>query len=345
MSDKLSGSGVAGYAARPYLDAIMRICVVGAGAIGGYMGAELALAGEDVTLIARGPHLAAIKQRGLVLRMPDGTERVAANCEATDDIKEAGPHDVVILALKAHHIEAVAPDVPALFNQQTIVVTVQNGIPWWYFQKHGGELDGRRLESLDPRGVIEANIEADRILGCIAHPATEKPEPGVIRVVEGNRFPVGELDGSKSERVKMVAALLTHAGFKSRVVTDVRAHIWLKALGNVSFNPISVLTNATLVDICEFPETRELSARMMKEAQDVAEKLGITFRHTIDQRIEGAAHVGAHKTSMLQDVEAGRPIELAALVGAVIELGRLTNTPTPSIDAVYACVKLRSAVG
>ncbi len=196
----------------------MRICVVGAGAIGGYMGAELALAGEDVTLIARGPHLAAIKQRGLVLRMPDGAERVAADCEATDDIKEAGPHDVVILALKAHHIEAVAPDVPALFNQQTIVVTVQNGIPWWYFQKHGGELDGRRLESLDPSGVIEANIEADRIIGCIAHPATEKPEPGVIRVVEGNRFPVGELDGSKSERVKMVAALLTHAGFKSRVV-------------------------------------------------------------------------------------------------------------------------------
>ena len=318
----------------------MRICVVGAGAIGGFMGAKLALAGEEVTLIARGPHLDAIRENGLKLIMDDGAEHLTRNCKATSELEEAGPQDVVILAIKAHQIEAVAPRVRALFGPDTIVVTVQNGIPWWYFQKHGGELDGRRLESLDPNGVIAANIEVDRIIGSIPYPAAEKTEPGVIRHVEGNRFPLAELDGSKSDRVKRLSDVFTKAGFKARVLTDIRSQIWLKAWGNLSFNPISALTGATLVEICQFPATRELSATMMREAQEIAHKLGVTFRHTVEQRIAGAEKVGAHKTSMLQDVEAGRSIELEALVGSVIELGRLTDTPTPSIDAVYACVKL-----
>lgn len=318
----------------------MRICVVGAGAIGGFLGAKLALAGSDVTLIARGPHLTAIQQRGLKLIMADDTEHVAHNTQATDDVSGCGTHDVVILALKAHQIEAVASQLPGLYESETVVIPVQNGIPWWYFQKHGGEFDGKRLESLDPDGVIETNVPADRIIASIAYPATDKPEPGVIRQVEGNRFPVAELDGSESERVKRLATLFSAAGFKSRVTTDIRSHIWVKAWGNLSFNPISALTGATLVDICQFPETRALSTAMMEEAQEIAHKLGITFRHTIEQRIAGAERVGAHKTSMLQDVEAGRPLELEALVGVVAELGRLTDTPTPSIDAVYACVKL-----
>ncbi len=318
----------------------MRISVVGAGAIGGYMGAELALAGEDVTLIARGSHLRAIREHGLTLIREDGTDHVVTNCSATDNLHEAGHQDIVILAIKAHQIAAVARDIATMLGPDTIVVTVQNGIPWWYFHKHGGEFEGTRLESLDPNGAIEASIEAERIVGGIAYPAADKPRPGVIRVVEGNRFPVGELDGSKSERVKMVADLFGKAGLRSKVLTDIRSHIWVKAWGNLSFNPISALTGATLAEICQFPATRELSARMMRESQEIAEKLGIRFRHTIEQRIVGAEKVGAHKTSMLRDVEEGRATELAALVGVFIELGRLTNTPTPSIAAVYACVKL-----
>ncbi len=304
------------------------------------MGAELALAGEDVTLIARGPHLRAIREHGLTLIREDGTDHVVTNCSATDDLHEPGHQDIVILAIKAHQIAAVARDIATMLGPDTIVVTVQNGIPWWYFHKHGGEFEGTRLESLDPNGAIEASIEVEHIIGGIAYPAADKPRPGVIRVVEGNRFPVGELDGSKSERVKMVADLFGKAGLRSKVLTDIRSHIWVKAWGNLSFNPISALTGATLAEICQFPATRELSARMMRESQEIAEKLGIRFRHTIEQRIAGAEKVGAHKTSMLQDVEEERAIELEALVGVFIELGRLTNTPTPSIAAVYACVKL-----
>ncbi len=320
----------------------MRICVVGAGAIGGFMGAKLSLAGEDVTLIARGPHLAAIRQNGLKLIMQDGTELVARDAKATDDFAEVGPTDVVILALKAHQIADVAAEMAGLLGPDTVLVTVQNGIPWWYFHKLGGELEGTRLRSLDPAGVIEKHIPYDSIIGSIAYPACEKPEPGVIKHVEGNRFPVAELDGSKSERVKTIAALFTNAGFKSKVSTDIRSQIWLKAWGNLSFNPISALTRARLSEICKFPETRQLAADMMSEAQEIAEKLGVTFRLTIDQRIEGAERVGAHKTSMLQDVELGRALETEALIGVIAELGRLTNTATPSVDAVYALTKLLS---
>ena len=318
----------------------MRICVVGAGAIGGLMGAKLALSGQEVTLIDQGAHLAAIKENGLKLVMEDGAELLAKDLKATDSFDEAGTQDMVILALKAHQIEAVAPKLPALFDADTSIVTVQNGLPWWYFQRHGGEFDGRRLETLDPTGVIEANIEAERIIGCVVYPAAAVIEPGVIHHVEGDRFPVGELDGSESERAKTLCQTLIDAGFRSRVVEDIRSEIWLKAWGNLSFNPISALTHATLLDICRFPEARTLAANMMKEAQEIAEKLGIEFRHTIERRIEDAEAVGAHKTSMLQDVEARRSLEVEALIGAVIELARLTNTPSPSIDAVCACVKL-----
>lgn len=318
----------------------MKSCIVGAGAIGGLIGARLALAGEEVTLIARGPHLAAIRAQGLTLVAADGSEQVARNVSATDKIDEAGEHDVVVLALKAHQIAEVADKLPALFGAETVVVTVQNGIPWWYFQKLGGELDGKRLETLDPDGVIERNIGVERIIGSIAYPAAEKTAPGVIRHVEGLRFPLGELDGAKTERLKEVSKLFVRAGFRSPMLSDIRAQIWLKAWGNLSFNPISALTGATLAGICRFPLTRRLAADMMGEAKEIAEKLGVKFRHTIEQRIAGAEAVGEHKTSMLQDVEAGRQLEVEALIGVAAELGRLTDTPTPSIDAVYACVKL-----
>ncbi len=321
----------------------MRICIVGAGAIGGFVGAKLARAGEDVTLIARGEHLDAIRTAGLKLVTSDGDEETATNVRATDKLEEAGRHDLVILALKAHQIADVAQQLPGLYDEATPVITMQNGIPWWYFQRHGGPLDGSRLRTLDPEGVIERNVPADRIIGCIAYPATEKTAPGVIHHVEGNRFPFGELDGTKSERAAAIAAVFTNAGFKSRVVADIRSQIWLKAWGNLSFNPISALTGATLAEICRFPETRALAAAMMQEARAIAEKLGVTFRHTIEQRIAGAEKVGDHKTSMLQDLESGRPLELSGLVEAIIELGRLTETPTPSIDAVFALVKLRSS--
>ena len=318
----------------------MKICIVGAGAIGGLMGAKLALAGEEVTLIARGAHLEAMQKNGLKLIEEDGSEHVAKNVRATSRIAEAGKQDVVILALKAHQVEPIAKEIPALFHDQTAVVTTQNGIPWWYFQKHGGEFEGRRVETVDPQGHLMASIEVERILGCVVYPAAEIVSPGVIKLIEGNRFPVGELDGSETERVKNITATFTKAGFKSPVLKDIRSEIWLKLWGNLSFNPISALTHSTLVDICQFPLTRSLAADMMTEAQTIAHKLNIEFRVSLEKRIAGAEKVGKHKTSMLQDIEIGRAIEIDALVGAVIELGKLTQTPTPHIDAVYACVKL-----
>lgn len=318
----------------------MKICIVGAGAIGGLMGAKLALAGEEITLIARGAHLEAMQKNGLKLIEEDGSEHVAKKVRATSRIAEAGKQDVVILALKAHQVEPIANEIPALFHDKTAVVTTQNGIPWWYFQKHGGEFEGRRVETVDPQGHLMASIGVERILGCVVYPAAEIASPGVIKLIEGNRFPVGELDGSESERVKNITATFTKAGFKSPVLKDIRSEIWLKLWGNLSFNPISALTHSTLVDICQFPLTRSLAADMMTEAQTIAHKLNIEFRVSLEKRIAGAEKVGKHKTSMLQDIEIGRAIEIDALVGAVIELGRLTNTPTPHIDAVYACVKL-----
>ncbi len=318
----------------------MKICVVGAGAIGGLMAAKFALADEEVTVIDQGAHLAAIKKNGLKLIWQDGSEHVVKNIAATDSFEEIDPQDLVILALKAHYLESIAPKVPSLLGAGTMIVTVQNGIPWWYFQRHGGPHDGQRLDSLDPSGVLAKNIDAARLIGCVVYPAADVPEPGVIHHVEGDRFPIGELDGSETERVQRLYDVLVKAGFRSRILDNIRSEIWLKAWGNLSFNPISALTHATLAAIYQFPETRKLAATMMQEAQDIAGKLGIAFRHTIEKRIEGAEGVGAHKTSMLQDVELGRSLEIEAIVGAVLELGRITETPAPSIAAVYACVKL-----
>ena len=321
----------------------MKLAIIGAGAIGGYVGAKLALAGEDVTFIVRGANLDAIRKNGIRLIMNDGAEHVASNVRATNDYSEAGGQDVVILAMKAHQVDAVADDVPKLFGADTAVVTMQNGIPYWYFHEHGGALQGTRLHSVDPSGRIGERIPAQRVIGCVVYPASELVAPGVVKHVEGERFPLGELDGSASERVKRVSACFENAGFKAPVLENIRAEIWLKLWGNLTFNPISALSHSTLVDICQFPLSRDLAAAMMREAQTVAGKLGIEFRVTIDKRIAGAERVGKHKTSMLQDIEAGRPPEIDALVGAVVELGRLTGTPTPHIDAVYALVKLLAA--
>lgn len=321
----------------------MRICVVGAGAIGGLLAVKLSLAGNDVTVVDRGVHLNAIRESGLKLIWEDGSEQVAKP-KGVESVADAGPQDLVILSLKAHFLDQVAREIDALFDENTMVVTTQNGIPWWYFQRHGGPHDGQKLDSLDPTGLLTRHIPAERIIGCVVYPAAAVSEPGVIHHVEGDRFPVGELDGSMSERVQAIHDVLVEAGFRSRVLDDIRSEIWLKAWGNLSFNPISALTHATLVDICEFAETRELAATMMREAQTIAEKLGVTFRHTIEKRIEGAASVGKHKTSMLQDVEHGRSLETEALIGAILEIGRVTDTEAPAIQAVYACVKLLNKV-
>lgn len=318
----------------------MKIAIIGAGAIGGYVGVKLALAGEEVTFIVRGANLEAIRENGMKLVMQDGTEHVAKNVRATNNYQEAGPQDMVILAMKAHQVEQVAAELPKLLGPETVVVTMQNGIPYWYFHKHGGALEGSQVKSVDPTGIISEKIPADHVIGCVVYPASELVAPGVVQHIEGDRFPVGELDGSASERVTKVSECFIKAGFKAPVLDNIRSEIWLKLWGNLTFNPISALSHSTLVDICQYPLTRDLAANMMQEAKSIANKLDIEFRVTLEKRIAGAEKVGKHKTSMLQDVEAGREPEIDALVGSVIELGRLTETPTPHIDSVYALVKL-----
>jgi 2-dehydropantoate 2-reductase len=319
---------------------MMKIAVIGAGAIGGLVGARLALAGEDVTFLVRGANLEALRNRGIRLIEADGQVKVAARVGATDDYGAAGPQDLVIVALKAHQVADVAGRIGALFGPDTVVVTMQNGIPFWYFHRHGGDYEGRAVLSVDPGGQLAQHIPPRRILGCVVYPAAELVSPGVIRHIEGSRFPLGELDGSGSERARAIGACFERAGLKAPVLDNIRAEIWLKLWGNLSFNPISALAHSTLVDICQHPLARDLAANMMREAEAVAAKLGIAFRVTLDRRIEGAEKVGKHKTSMLQDVEAGRGPEIDALVGSVIELARMTGTPTPHIDSAYALVKL-----
>jgi len=318
----------------------MKICVVGAGSIGGLLGVKLHNLGEDVTLIARGAHLDAIRKGGLKLLMNDGTVEVARGVKATADMTTLGTQDLVILGVKAHQIEPILDDINGLLGPDSTLLTTQNGIPWWYFQKHGGEFEGTPIRSVDPNGRIANAINPDHIIGCIAYPAAEITQPGTIRHVEGSRFPIGELEGIESDRARAISGLLTRAGFKAPILDDFRSELWLKLWGNLTFNPISALTHSTLVDICRFPLTRRLAERMMTEAQDVAHKLGITFRVSLAKRIQGAEKVGEHKTSMLQDLESGKAMEIDALIGAVAELGELTSTPTPSIDAAFALIKL-----
>jgi 2-dehydropantoate 2-reductase len=318
----------------------MKIAIIGVGAIGGYVGIRLALAGEDVTFIARGANLAALRSRGIRLVTADGGEQAVEQVKATDDYDAAGPQDLVILTMKAHQVEAVALDVPKLFGSDTVVVPMQNGIPYWYFHRHPGALAGTQVHSVDPSGLIGKHIPCERVIGCVVYPAAELVSPGVIKHVEGNRFPVGEPDGTSSARVKRVSECFIRGGLQAPVLSDIRAEIWLKLWGNLTFNPISALSRATLADICQYPPSRAVAAAMMSEAQTVANKLGITFRVSIDKRIAGAERVGHHKTSMLQDVESARTLEIDALLGSVVELARLTDTATPHIDTVYALTKL-----
>ena len=318
----------------------MRVAVVGAGAIGGYLGALLAAAGEEVTFIARGANLDAIRRDGMTVLLEDGREVASRGARACERPSEAGPHDVILLTVKAHQVTAIAPELHHLCHDATSIVTMQNGIPWWYFQNHGGEYDGTPVKSADPDGSISRLIAPKRIIGSVVYPAANLVAPGVVHVVEGKRFTLGELDGATTPRVQAISDSLTNAGLKAPITNDIRGEIWLKLWGNLSFNPISALTQATLVDLVQYPLTRELCIAMMREAEMIANTLGVTFRVGIDRRIAGAERVGAHKTSMLQDLEQGKPLEIDALVGSVVELGRLTGTPTPHIDAVYACVSL-----
>ena len=318
----------------------MKIAVVGAGAIGGYLGAKLSIAGEDVTFIARNQNLAAIQAHGFRLVLEDGTEQHAPQARAVQNMADAGPQDVVLITVKAHQVADLLPGLSALIGPDTMVVSMINGIPWWYFHQLPGPWQGQGLNSVDPGGRLAAGIDSQLLIGSVVYPAAELVAPGVVRVIEGNRFTLGEPDGSRSERIERLSQTMMRAGFKAPVSKDIRSEIWLKLWGNLSFNPISALTHATLEDICTFGPSRELAANMMAQAQSVAEKLGVQFKVSLDKRIAGAQAVGAHKTSMLQDVEAGRALELNALVGSVVELGRITGTPTPTIDAIYAATQL-----
>jgi len=318
----------------------MKIAIVGAGAIGGYLGAKLSNAGEAVTFIARNQNLAAIQKEGLRLILEDGREEHAPGVRAVQRMADAGPQDAVLLTVKAHQVGDLLPDLQELLGPKTMVVTMINGIPWWYFHRLAGAHEGRGLESVDPGSRIAGCIESERIIGSVVYPAAELVAPGVVRVIEGNRFTLGELDGSRSERIEALSQAMIRAGFKAPVSRDIRGEIWLKLWGNLSFNPISALTHATLEDICTFGPSRLLAANMMTEAQTVAEKLGVVFKISLEKRIAGAQAVGAHKTSMLQDVEHGRALELDALVGSVVELGRITETPTPTINAIFAAAQL-----
>jgi 2-dehydropantoate 2-reductase len=316
----------------------MKFCVIGAGSIGGLLAAKLAHAGEEVAVIARGAHLDAIRGNGLRL-IEEGDEFVVA-VKATDRIGELGPQDCVILGIKAHQVADVATETPALLGGETTILTAQNGIPWWYFFKHGGPHEGRRLESVDPGNVIADHLPIDRIVGSVVYAAAEIAAPGVIKHIEGNRFSIAEIDNSATPRVAALSQALTRAGFKAPVVSDIRAEIWTKLWGNLTFNPVSALTHTTLEDICRYPPTRALAARMMAEAQAIAEALGVRFRISIDKRIAGAEAVGRHKTSMLQDIEAGRAMETEALLGSVLEIGRVVGVAAPCLETVHALVSL-----
>jgi 2-dehydropantoate 2-reductase len=318
--------------------------IVGAGAIGGLLGVHLAISGQRVSVLARGDNLAAICSDGLKLVAPDGSVFVATDLEASDDVGLLGKQDVVFLALKAHQIAEVAHLLPLLYHEETVVVTLQNGVPWWFFQKFPGPFEGYRLRTLDPDGRLEKYIPVERIVASIAYPAAQKDAPGSVRLIEGDRFPVGELDGNRTDRVSRIAEVLTAAGFKSTVLTDIRSNLWVKAWGNLALNPISALTGATLAEICRYPATRALATQIMLEASEVAEKLGLRLRLSVEQRIQGAERVGDHKTSMLQDVEAGRALEIDALIGSFLELGSLTKTSMPATETLYSLVSLLNVV-
>ncbi|OSQ46591.1 2-dehydropantoate 2-reductase [Marivita geojedonensis] len=319
----------------------MKICVFGAGAIGGYMGVKLAQAGADVSLVARGPHLAAMQANGLKL-IEEGGEETVVSVTASDNPADLGVQDYVIVTLKAHSVPPIVDKMQPLIGPNTTIVSGVNGVPWWYFHMIGGEHEGTRLESVDPGNAQWDGFGPDRVLGCVVYPAAEVIEPGVVKHIEGNRFSLGEPDGSKSERAVALSQALSSAGLKAPVRPRLRDEIWVKLWGNLSFNPISALTHATLDVLCTDPGTRAVAKGMMLEAQEIAEKLGVKFPIDVERRIDGGAAVGAHRTSMLQDLDQGRPMEIDALVGSVQELGRVVGVPTPTIDTVLALVQLRA---
>jgi 2-dehydropantoate 2-reductase len=316
----------------------MKFLVAGAGAIGAYLGARMAQAGQDVTLFARGPHLAAMRERGVRVISAEGD--FEAHPRVVGSLADAGPADVIILGVKAHSLTQLAPQIKPLIGESTTLVSTQNGIPWWYFQSGAGEWTGTHLERVDPGGVIAASIPFDRVVASLAYFATEIAEPGVIRHVEGNRLSLGEPDGTRSERAKKIAEALIQSGIRCPVTQKIRTEIWVKILGNVAFNPISALTRATLVEMARDPEVCTVVRHIMQEVEAVGAKLGIEMPISIDQRIAGAEKVGEHKTSMLQDLEAGRPLELEAVVGAVVELGERVGIGMPYTRTVYACTRL-----
>lgn len=319
----------------------MRIAIVGAGAMGTLLGHGLCKAGYEVSVLDLPSRVAQVRATGkLIVVTPDGAESAVSPTLATIDYSEAGVHDVVVLATKSQHLPAVARGVSELTNSKSVVVTIQNGIPWWYLHGLKSNIDTSRIQCLDPDGLLQKFIDSSQIVGCVAYPAAMMDPDGRVHHIEGSRFPVGELDGSVRERTRLLAGLFEDAGFKSRIIDDIRCEIWLKAWGAISINPISALTRATMADICTFAETRELIVQMMREVQEVAEAFGATFRHTIDRRIAGATAVGAHKTSMLQDVESGREIELDALILAVLQLADLAGKEIPTVRSIYACTAL-----
>ncbi|NBR91612.1 MAG: 2-dehydropantoate 2-reductase [Rhodobacteraceae bacterium] len=319
----------------------MKICIFGAGAIGGLLGVKLAEVGANVSLVARGPHLKAMQENGLSLISEEGM-RSTVKVRASENAADLGVQDYVIVTLKAHSVPPVVPKMQPLLGEETTIVSGVNGVPWWYFYKHGGPLEGTRLASVDPGDAQWNGFGPDRVLGCVVYPAAEVVEPGVVKQIEGNRFSLGEPDGSKSDRAVALSQALTAAGLKAPVRSRIRDEIWVKLWGNLSFNPISALTHATLDVLCTDPGARGVARGMMLEAQAIAETLGIKFPIDVERRIDGGAAVGAHRTSMWQDLDLGRPMEIDALLGSVQELGRVTQTPTPTIDTVLALVTLRA---
>ncbi|NOC94387.1 2-dehydropantoate 2-reductase [Ruegeria sp. HKCCD6604] len=321
----------------------MKVCIFGAGAIGGYVAAKLAQTDVDVSVVARGPHLAAMQEKGLTL-LEDGRDPINVPVRASDNAADLGPQDYVFITLKAHSVPAVVDTMQPLIGAETTLVSGVNGVPWWYFHKLDGPYEGTRLRSLDPGNVQWNGFGPDRVLGCVVYPAAEVVTPGTIKHVEGNRFSLGEPDGSKTDRAAKFSVALSAAGLRAPVRPRIRDEIWLKLWGNLSFNPISALTHSTLDVLCTNPGTRSVARGMMLEAQEIAEKLGVRFPVDVEKRIDGGAAVGAHKTSMWQDLELSRPMEIDALVTSVQELGQLTGIATPTIDTVASLIKLRAKV-
>ena len=316
----------------------MKVLIVGAGAVGAYIGARLTLIGVDVTLVARGPQLEAIRERGVQVQSATGDFQARPKICAT--LAEVGPVDVAFLGVKAHSLPQLAPQMKAVLAPNTIVVSTQNGVPWWFFENFAGDWNGLRLERVDPGGLISAAIEARRVIGSIVYFSTEVTAPGIIRHIEGNRISLGEPDGTRSERLRQIADALVTSGLRAPITAHIRNEIWVKLLGNVAFNPLSALTGATLGQMVRDPDVSNLAREIMREAQAVAARLGLDLPISIEQRMEGAKKVGEHKTSMLQDLEAHRPLELEAIVGAIVELGQRIGVPMPHTRTIYSATKL-----